>query len=129
TSEAGVTCERETDGGHVYTWLVPEPLLRVGVFERAELRLSADGFVSIHQRGEPTENTGSDLELSTKVRLVEQHRWLPATSVLAGVCLPTGGHAVTSGGYDPFGMLLASWGLGEGLSLVQHLRAYAEAQV
>src|SRR4029450_7683677 len=41
--EAGVTFGRETDGGHVYTWLVPEPLLRVGVFERAELRLSGDG--------------------------------------------------------------------------------------
>ena len=37
--------------------------------------------------------------------------------MLAGLSFPTGGRAVTSAGYDPFGGFIASWGLGERFSL------------
>jgi len=126
--ELGGAFERETDDEHVSTWDAPEPLLRVGVFERAELRLSAIGWIGSQERGQETENTGSDLELSTKVRLWGQQRWLPATSWLAGLSFPTGGHAVTSDGYDPFGKLIASWQLGERFSLDTNLGVAAPTQ-
>lgn len=126
--EVGGTFEHETDNGHVATWDAPEPLLRFGVLERVELRLSADGWIGSHERGQQTENAGSDLELSTKVRLWGQERWLPATSLLAGLRFPTGGRAVTSNGYDPFGTLIASWDLGGRFSLDTKLGVAAPTQ-
>lgn len=111
--EMAFTFSRETDGKDTDTWTVPEPLLRVGVFERVELRLAADGLVVIDERSGKTESTGSDFELATKVRILEQAGWLPATSLLAGLSFPTGGRAVTSDGYDPFATLIASWDIGE----------------
>ena len=47
--QLGATYER--DNGHVATWDAPEPLLRYGVVERAELRLSAAGWIGSHERG------------------------------------------------------------------------------
>jgi hypothetical protein len=117
--ELGGTFERTS--GRVATWDAPEPLLRYGVLESVELRLSADGWIGSHERGSETENAGSDLELSTKVRLWEQQRWLPATSVLAGLSFPTGGRPVTSDGTDPFGKFIASWELGEPFTLGANL--------
>ena len=119
--ELGTTFERATVGPDVETWSVPQPLLRLGVLARAELRLTADGFVWMRASGEPSESTGSDLELSTKIRLAEQDRWLPATSLETGLSLPTGGRAVTSGGVDPFATLLASWAFGGRFSLDANL--------
>ena len=74
------------------------------------------------------QSSGSDFELSTKVRLLEQQQWLPATSVLAGLSFPTGGRAATSDGYDPFGKLIASWQLGERFSLDTNLGIAAPSQ-
>lgn len=119
--EAGVTFSRESDGADADTWALPEPLLRVGILDRAELRIAAEGFVSEHTNGEGTENAGSDLEVSTKIRLREQVAWRPATSVLAGLTFPTGGHAVTSDGYDPFAKLITSWEIGERFSVDANL--------
>ena len=126
--ELGGAFERETNDEHVATWDAPEPLLRFGLVEGVELRLSADGWIGSHERGQETENDGSDLELSAKVRLLEQQQWLPATSLLAGLRFPTGGRAVTSDGYDPFGKLIASWQLGERFSLDTNLGVSAPTQ-
>ena len=126
--ELGGSFERESDDEHVATWDAPEPLLRVGVLEGVELRLSAIGWIGSRERGHGTENAGSDLELSTKIRLLEQRQWLPATSVLAGLSFPTGGNGVTSDGYDPFGTLIAGWQLGERFSLTTNLGVGAPTQ-
>jgi len=109
--ETGAGFERES--GHEHTWTVGEPLLRIGVIDRAELRLDTVGFVHIDSDEEGSENAGGDLEVSTKIELVEQSSWRPETSLLAGLSFPTGGRAVTSDGYDPFGSLLASWQIGD----------------
>lgn len=119
--ETGVTFSHESDGEDVATWTLPEPLLRIGILDRAELRLAADGFISEHTHGEGTENTGSDLEVATKIRLLDQAGWRPATSVLAGLTFPTGGDAVTSDGYDPLAELIASWEIGERFSVDANL--------
>jgi hypothetical protein len=124
--ELGTTFERAGDGGE--TWAGPEPLLRLGVLGGAELRLTGEGLVWTRASGEGSETTGSDLEVTTKVRLAGPARWRPATSLEAGVSLPTGGRAATSGGVDPFATLLASWALGERFSLDANLGLDAASQ-
>jgi hypothetical protein len=126
--EMGATYSRERNGEHVDTWTFPEPLLRVGVLDRAELRLAADGVVIRDVHGATTAHTGSDLEVSTKIRILEQAVWLPMTSMLAGLTFPTGGRAVTSAGYDPFGTLLVSWQIGERFSVDADLGLAAPTQ-
>jgi len=56
--EVGGTFARETSNGHTLIWDAPEPLLRYGVLERVELRLSADGWIGSHERGQETQNAG-----------------------------------------------------------------------
>lgn len=119
--ETGATFAHESDGADTDTWTLPEPLLRIGILDRAELRIAADGFISQHTDGEGTENVGSDLEVATKIRLLEQVGWRPATSLLAGLRFPTGGDAVTSDGYDPIAKLIASWEIGERFSVDANL--------
>jgi len=126
--ELGAAFARENDDGHMSTWDAPEPELRIGVFERAELRISALGWIGSREDGDGTKNQGSDLELSTKLRLLEQQEWWPATSLLAGVSLPTGGSAVSSDGVDPFGKVIASLQLGERFSLDANLGLAAPTQ-
>src|SRR5262245_40203998 len=63
--ELGAAFARENDDAHVSTWDAPEPELRVGVFERAELRITAVGWIGSREEGHDTENAGSDLQLST----------------------------------------------------------------
>src|SRR5262249_50225794 len=126
--EMGGTFQRESDGGRVGTWDAPEPLLRVGVLDRVEVRLSAEGWIGSHEQGHGLQNVGSDLVVSTKIRLFEPERWLPAPSLLAGIGFPTGGRSATSDGYDPFGTLLASWDLGERFSFTANLGIGAPTQ-
>jgi hypothetical protein len=126
--EMGATFEHDAEGENADTWSLPEPLLRVGVLDRLELRLAAEGLLLVDPRGDSNEVAGSDLELSTKLRFVEQSGWRPETSLLAGLTFPTGGHSVTSDGYDPFGLLIASWEIGEGIDLDANLGLSAPSQ-
>ncbi len=108
--EGGFTFERETEGNpDTDTLTVPEHELRMGVHERFELQLSAEGFVQEWRDGDGNDTGGSDLELDARVRLWEQAGWRPATALEFGLSFPTGSGFATSDGFDPKGEILYAW--------------------
>ena len=108
--EGGLTFERQTEGNpDTDTLTVPELELRLGVQERFELQLFADGFVQEWRDGDGNHSGMSDLELDTRVRLWEQAGWRPATAVDFGLSFPTGSGFATSDGFDPEGEILYAW--------------------
>ena len=108
--EGGLTFERQTEGNpDTDTLPVPALELRLGVQERLELQLFADGFVQEWRDGDSNDTGVSDLELDTRVRLWEQAGWRPATAVDFGLTFPTGSGFATSDGFDPEGEILYAW--------------------
>ncbi len=118
--ESGVQLERESGGDapDTGTLTLPDLLLRVGILERLELRLEAEGLLYEFREGESDRALGSDLVASTKVGLWEQRRWLPETGVLFSLSFPVGSEAATSGGVDPELAGLYQWTLGKQTALV-----------
>jgi hypothetical protein len=99
--ETGLKLEAETDDDDPdrRTLTFPDALLRLGLFERAELRLSAAGLLTEFRDGADDRALGSDLDLSAKARLWHQRAFLPATGVELGLSFPVGSKAETSGGF------------------------------
>jgi hypothetical protein len=91
-------------GGPVRNISAPQPLLRIGLTKRLEMRLGADGFLRESDASGATRELhhgGSDLSVGAKVRLLpEGPRW-PAVSLLASVSLPVGSSYFSSGSFDP----------------------------
>ena len=85
--EGGLTFAHETEGNpDIDALTVPEFELRLGVHERFELQLFAEGFVQEWRDGDGNHTGVSDLELNTRVRLWEQEGWRPATAVNFPLC-------------------------------------------
>ena len=108
--EGGFTFTRETEGNpDTDTLTMPELELRLGVHERFELQLFAEGLVREWRDGDGNNTGVSDLELDARVRLWEQESWRPATAVDFGLSFPTGSGFATSDGYDPEVEILYAW--------------------
>jgi len=103
--------------GPVHTIGGPSALLRLGVTPRIELRLGADGFESEWRAagGIVEHDSGhSDLDVAVKIRVLDEHRGLPAIAIIPGISMPSGSAAFTSGGHDRFLKLCWSRDLGKG---------------
>jgi hypothetical protein len=127
--ESGITFERETGNESDADGLTaPDLELRLGVFQRVELQLYADGLVQEWRgaRGNPT--GGSDLELDARVALFPQAGWRPATAVEVGVSFPVGSDFATSAGFDPKGEILYAWDFAEVWNLTGNLDFVSETQ-
>ncbi len=85
--------------------VAPYSLLRLGLTRFAELRLSADGFTSESGAVDGAweqHSGGSDLEIASKVRVLDEKVHLPALAFIAGASVPTGAGYFSSGRVNPF---------------------------
>ncbi len=127
--ELGVKLEAETDDDpDRRTLSFPDGLLRLGLVERAELRLAADGLLYRFREGDDDRALGSDLDVSSKIRLWSQRAGLPETGVEVGLSFPVGSDAETSGGFDPWLDALFQWEAGEQNAIVANLGFSAPTQ-
>lgn len=116
--EGGATTSRE---GVTREHALGEVLVRVGVTRRAELRLAPNSSV-VQRVGGRTVATGmEDASIGTKVRLYGGRGMAPATSLIVGTTLPTGGSAFRGRSLSPEAKLLLAWDLSEKLSLSSNL--------
>jgi len=127
--ESGFTFMRETEGDpDTDTLTVPELELRLGMHERIELQLFADGLVREWRDGDGNSTGVSDLELDARVSLWEQESWRPATAVDFGLSFPTGSGFATSDGYDPEVEILYAWDFAERWNLTGNFDFASETQ-
>ena len=118
--ESGVEFERVTADHepNKTTITLPDLLLRVGITDRFEARLRADGLLYEVRDQLRDRALGSDLVLGAKLRLFSQHGLIPETALLGELSFPVGSDPVTSGGFDPRLDGLYEWKLVETLSLL-----------
>ena len=118
--EAGLFHEWNTGDGYAY-WDVPTALLRYGITDRVEARLSSGLFTDQSRSGVGW----SPLSVSTKVALVEQARgWIPQAALLVGLTLPsTGSEAVQPRYTEPNVVLLLNHSLSPWLGITTNLGA------
>lgn len=77
----------------------PESVLRFGVGEKTELRFTVPDYYQNFYTGTSFGTGWSDLMLGVKQQLGPFHGF--DVSLMVSLSLPTGGHSVTSHGYDP----------------------------
>lgn len=104
---------------------LPLALFRVGVTDRFELRVAADGLLSDTTSSPGSRRTSgrSDVEVGAKLKLIESARTGFELSVLPIVSLPIGSSAFTSGGYDPTVEMAWAQSLPRGFSLSGNVTA------
>ncbi|HEY4319974.1 MAG TPA: transporter [Gemmatimonadales bacterium] len=107
--EAGYTYQRARGDDATALSSFPELLVRVGILQRAELRLGENYLIESPGGGLPNTTGFDDLFIGTKVALTEGHGWLPSLSAEAKVNLPTGSAAIGAGRALPGGALLLGW--------------------
>lgn len=91
------------------------PLLRLGIGHRSEIRIGGEGLLlRSHRRGSNRSIEGgmADPVLSAKIALLRESDLLPALTVIPGLSLPVGHRLFTSGGRDPEAVLVWSKSLG-----------------
>lgn len=130
----------QIEGGHTFTLdregrtrsrghTAPETLLRVGVFDKFELRFGWEGYSWINERF-PAESRagrrimraewsqgGSDLYLGFKYKFWEQAGWRPHFGIIPALSAPSGSAGVSSGDADPEIKLAWSYDLPHDLAL------------
>jgi hypothetical protein len=102
--ESGLSLERDGDGRDAERGLAaPMALVRLGLSDRLELRLGADGYVSTQAlvAGAPRSSGMSDVNVGFKYVLAHQDRLGVDLAVIPFVSIPSGSDAFSSGGYDP----------------------------
>jgi hypothetical protein len=104
---------------------LPLALFRVGVTDRFELRVSADGLLSDTSSipGSRRLSGRSDVEIGAKVKLIESVRTGFELSVLPIVSMAIGSNTFTSGGYDPTVEMAWAQSLPRGFSLSGNVTA------
>lgn len=113
------------DGAVLHELVLPLALFRMGVTDRFELRVSADGLLSdtSSRPGSRRLSGRSDFEVGAKLKLVESaHRGFEL-SMLPILSLPIGSSAFTSGGYDPTVEMAWTQQLPRGFSLSGNVTA------
>lgn len=103
--ETGFGVVWQTSGtGRRHSVALPYPLLRMGLTDRLELRVAADGFARTRFRDENGQNLirgMSDFTVGFKYLLAQEQRVLPQLAVIASVNQPFGSRGLTSGTVDP----------------------------
>ncbi len=116
--ESGVSWETQEDG--VESVAVGEVLLRWSWRERLELRLGLPSWERVSGSRTPVQGFG-DPEVGVKVELFRAGKSGALRgfdgAILLGTTVPTGEELVSSGSWQPVGILLAAWDLGGGRSL------------
>ena len=118
--ENGWSFESERqDGAVLHELALPLALFRMGVTDRFELRVSADGLLSdtSSSPGSRRLSGRSDVEVGAKLKLIESARTGFELSLLPIVSLPIGSNTFTSGGYDPTAEFAWTKSLPRGVSL------------
>ncbi len=124
--ETGWSFESERqDGTVLHELALPLALFRMGVTDRFELRVGADGLLSDTNSspGSRRMSGRSDVEVGAKLKLLESARTGFELSVLPIVSLPIGSSAFTSGGYDPTVEMAWAQSLPRGFSLSGNVTA------
>lgn len=111
--EAGFTTEHSQGG----SLSVPEPLVRIGVSKRLELRVGGDGYVAERAAEGVTVRGHSDVEIGMKIMAVEETRHRPAISLIPLLSLPLGSSDFSSSAHDPTLKVVWSKDLIRGFSL------------
>ena len=121
--ETGVFREWETTSDYSLGYY-PTTLLRYGLLNRLELRLSTGLYNSNAQQG----IGWSPLDLATKVALIEQAQgWIPQAALLVGFTLPaTGSVEVQSEFTQPRVVLLLNHSINSWLGITTNLGAHWE---
>ena len=121
--ETGVFREWESNENYRLGYY-PTALLRYGVLDRVELRLSSGLYASEAQAGVGW----SPLDLATKVALVEKAQgWIPQAALLVGFTLPaTGSAEVQSSFTQPRVVLLLNHPINSWLGITTNLGAHWE---
>ena len=121
--ETGVFREWESNENYRLGYY-PTALLRYGVLDRVEIRLSSGLYASEAQAGVGW----LPLDLATKVALVEKAQgWIPQTALLIGFTLPaTGSAEVQSSFTQPRVVLLLNHPINSWLGITTNLGAHWE---
>lgn len=118
--EAGQTFTRE---GDVRSVSIGEVLVRAGINDRAELRVSANSYL-VERIGSVRSKGMEDGSLGVKLRLLkgsEDPGPLPAVSIIAGASVPSGSSNQRSSLFLPETKLVAAWGLTERLGFASNI--------
>ncbi len=95
---------------------LPEALLRVGITDEFELRFRTLGYSMIDQTNRPTGQSGSifganDLDVGFKYEIIQQKNWVPLTTLVTGVLLPSGTNGVSGNSVQPHFNLVTGWAI------------------
>jgi hypothetical protein len=119
--ESGWSVSSQSEGNAVgRTFVAGNPLLRLGLGYRTELRVGGDGFVLYaHRAGDVLERVAgaADYSVGVKYALVSEKGLRPAITLIPLVSLPAGHRFFTSGGVDPTVKLAWSKSLGNDAAL------------
>jgi hypothetical protein len=119
--EAGSTLTVFSDEiGRHHLWDLPELTFRAGLNDRIEVFAVATGLWidSVRDQGASIKTIGgSDVQLNAKFGLLTEDRHALTLSAAAGLSLPVGSAAFSSGSYDPSLRLLWAKGLPRDWSL------------
>lgn len=113
--ETGVLYTEEDEGEErSRTLAVPQTLIRTGLSDRIEFRLSFDGYISEDVEGE---DGFGDSAIGFKINLLKESGIRPEVGLLASLTLPTGENAFSSEREDPSFQFLFSNTLTDRISI------------
>jgi len=117
--EAGGAHFFEREGSTAATRLsnVGGALLRIGVFDPAELRLGFVGWQHVTTEGEAAATGFGDLAVGAKVRIAHGEGVSPAVALIGGILIPVGDEDFRAGGVDPLVRVALAHDLGGGFNL------------
>lgn len=114
--ETGYTFHKQnTAETHFSSRQLPESLLRYGVTDEFELRLKWPGYLMADSKtvatGVHAANFGSeDIDIGFKYEIIQQQGWIPMTTFVTGMTVPTGSRGLSADFVQPHFNLLAGWG-------------------
>ncbi len=93
----------------------PNTLIRFGIFDKMEFRLSSGGYIW----RDPGKDGTDAVRIGAKITIRDQEGWVPKMAVQPSFKLPVGS-ASESNDVDPLVQLVAAWKLSERLSLLMN---------
>lgn len=103
--ESGVTLDKSTmDGERTRSLVGPLPLIRLGISKRMELRFAGEGYSWQRVVSAETAESArgrSDFSVGSKIKFVDQTKFLPDFAVISDLSVPKGSPAFRGAGYDP----------------------------
>lgn len=86
-------------------------LFRFGPSDNWELRLASDMIQTRTETGADGETGFSDIEIGTKVHIVDLKDWFPSMALLFHLSLPTGSDIFSSNAFEPTFLWMNDWDL------------------